>query len=93
MVRVVGLSHRGSRCVEPHAAALIGQPYNQLQIILKILRNLSNQMRPVGTRNIVVMAGIDEVVQLLAVVDAVLDEDEAVLPHHHGVSGAADHPA
>ncbi len=48
-------------------------------------------MRPVGTSNIVVVAGIDKVVQLLAVVDAVLDEDEAVLPHHHGVGGAVDH--
>ncbi len=48
-------------------------------------------MRPVGTRNVVVMAGIDEVIELLAVVDAVLDEDEAVLPHHHGVGGAVDH--
>ncbi len=34
----------------------------QLQIILKVLRDLSNQMRPVGTSNIVAVAGIDEIV-------------------------------
>ena len=50
-------------------------------------------MCPVHAVDVVVVAGIDEVIQLLAVVDAVLDENEAVLPHHHGVGGAADHPA
>ena len=48
-------------------------------------------MRPVHAVDVVVVAGIDEIVELLAVVDAVLDEDEAVLPHHHGVGGAVDH--
>ena len=48
-------------------------------------------MRPVGACDVVAVAGIDEVVELLAVVDAVLDEDEAVLPHHHIVGGAVDH--
>lgn len=33
-----------------------------LQIILKVLRNLSDQMCPVGTSNIVAVAGIDKVV-------------------------------
>ena len=67
------------------------RPHKQLQIILKILRDLGNQVRPVGTSDIVVVAGIDEVVKLFAVVDAVLDKDEAVLPHHHRVGGAVDH--
>ena len=62
-----------------------------LKVILKILRNLGNQMCPVHAIDVVVVAGIYEVIQLLAVVDAVLDEDEAVLPHHHGVGGAVDH--
>ena len=62
-----------------------------LKVILKILRNLGNQMRPVHAVDVVVVARIDEVIELLAVVDAVLDEDEAVLPHHHGVGGAVDH--
>ena len=48
-------------------------------------------MRPVHAVDIVVVAGIDEIVELLAVVDAVLDEDETVLPHHDGVGGAMDH--
>ena len=34
----------------------------QLQVILKILRNLGNQMRSVGASYIVAVAGIDEVV-------------------------------
>ena len=41
--------------------------------------------------DIMVMTRIDEIIQLLAVMDAVLDENEAVLPHHHGVGGAVDH--
>ena len=48
-------------------------------------------MCPVHAVDVVVVAGIDEIVELLAVVDAVLDEDEAVLSHHHGVGGAVDH--
>ena len=62
-----------------------------LKVILKILRNLSNQMRPVHAVDVVVVTGIDKVIELLAIVDAVLDEDEAVLPHHHRVGGAVDH--
>ena len=41
--------------------------------------------------DVVVVAGIDEVVEQLAVVDAVLHKDKAVLPHHHGIGGAMDH--
>ena len=37
------------------------------------------------------VARIDKIIQLLAVVDAVFDEDEAVLPHYDGVGGAVDH--
>ena len=48
-------------------------------------------MRPIHAVDVVVVAGIDEIVQLLSVVDAVLDEDEAVLPHHDGIGGAVDH--
>ena len=48
-------------------------------------------MRPIHAVDVVVVAGIDEIVELLAVVDAVLDEDEAVLPHHHRVGGAVNH--
>ena len=69
----------------------INLAFCQLQIILKILRNLSNQMCSVGTSDIVVVAGIDEIVELLAVMDAVLNEDKAVLPHYHGVGGAVNH--
>ena len=47
---------------KPKVAAVVRQSYNPLQIILKILRNLSNQMRSVGTSNIVAVAGIDEIV-------------------------------
>ena len=48
-------------------------------------------MCPVGTSDIVVVAGIDEVVELLAIMDAVFNEDQAVLPHHDGVGGAVNH--
>ena len=48
-------------------------------------------MRPVHAIDVVVVAGKDEIIQLLAIVDAVLDENEAVLPHHDGVGGAMDH--
>jgi hypothetical protein len=41
--------------------------------------------------NVVVVTRIHEVIQQLTVVDAVLDKDEAVLPHHHGVGGTVDH--
>ena len=48
-------------------------------------------MGTVRTGDVMVVSRIDEVIELLAVVDAVLDEDEAVLPHHHRISGAVDH--
>lgn len=50
-------------------------------------------MRPVHAVFVAVVARIDETIQLLAVVDAALDEDETVLPHHYEVGGAVNHPA
>ena len=40
----------------------VRQSYNPLQIILEILRNLGNQMRPVHAIDVMVVAGIDEIV-------------------------------
>lgn len=48
-------------------------------------------MGAIHSVDVVVVARIDEVVKQLAVVDAVLHKDQAVLPHHHGIGGAMDH--
>ena len=65
--------------MEGFSDCTFGLPYydspTKLQIILKILRNLGNQVGAVATMYVVVVAGIDEIVELLAVVDAVLYKD------------------
>ena len=48
-------------------------------------------MRSVGALHVVVVARIDEIIQLLAVVDAIFDKDKAVLPHDDRVGGAVNH--
>ncbi len=62
-----------------------------LQVVFKVLCDLHNQMGTIHAVNVVVVTRIHEVIQQLTVVDAVLDKDEAVLPHHHGVGGTVDH--
>ena len=48
--------------VSNYMRLVVRQSYNPLQIILEILRNLGNQMRPVHAIDVMVVAGIDEIV-------------------------------